>query len=348
MLDNLYPESVEASGKFLRLALQRISKHALPYNPITYAVWYEYATGRNEPLIQHIQTLEKDKVEVSFEMILTLFRTFIADNQVLLTEKKAREFQTILGQMTEQLDNSGSKLDDRGNTLKNYARQLNQTTSLEAVSIIAKDIVSETEAVVASGQTLRKQMDETTSEIDTLKKELEGIKQAAKTDMLTGLLNRRGLDEALSNTLKNSLDNSIPFSVILADLDHFKKINDTHGHLVGDNVLKLLSRLLTKHIKGKDIAARFGGEEFILVLPDTPLKGAYVLAEQIRMSLRAMKWATKDSGKPIGTITISLGVAQYKPDEPVKSLIQRADDALYFAKKSGRNKTMTDLDIQAA
>jgi diguanylate cyclase len=348
MLDNIYPESIEESGKCLRLTLQYISKYNLPYNPITYALWYEYTTGRNEGLLTDIHVLEKNEIDISFEIVLKLFRKHVIDNQVLLAEKKADEFQAILKEITRQLSNSGNELNDQGNSLKSHAEKLNRSTSLADVSAIAQKIVSETKSVVSSSRNLKKQMDETVSEINTLKEELKGIKQAAKTDMLTGLLNRRGFDEAISEALQYSITHNKAFSIILTDIDHFKKVNDTHGHLIGDNVLKMLSRLLNEHIKGKDTAARFGGEEFILVLPDTPLKGAFILAEQIRKSLQTMRWTAKNSGKSIGAITISLGVAQYKPEETVKSLIQRADNALYFAKENGRNKTVTELDIATA
>lgn len=348
MLDNIYPESIDASGKYLRLTLQYISQYNLPYNPITYALWYEYTTGRNEKLLADIQALQKNEVNISFEIVLKLFRKHVVNNQVLLAEKKGSEFQTILTEMARQLGNSGDELDDQGNSLKNHAKKLSRTTSIEDASAIAQEIVLKTKSVVTSSRNLKKKMDETISEISTLNEELKGIKQAAKTDILTGLLNRRGFDEAISEAQQYSITHKKAFSIIFTDIDHFKKVNDTHGHLIGDNVLKMLSRLLNEHIKGKDTAARFGGEEFILILPDTPLKGAFILAEQIRKNLQTMRWVAKKSGQSIGAITISLGVAQYKPEETVKSLIQRADNALYFAKENGRNKTVTELDMATA
>lgn len=310
--------------------------------------YYEYTTGRNERLLTDIQTLQKSKIDISFEIVLKLFKKHVADSQVLLAEKKVGEFQAILMEIIRQLGKSGNKLDDQGNILKSYSKKLSQPTSIEDVSTIAQEIVSGTKSVVTSSQKLKKQMDASVSEISTLKEELKGIKQTARTDMLTGLLNRRGFDQAIYEAQQYSIAEDKAFSIILTDIDHFKKVNDTHGHLMRDNVLKMLSRLLNEHIKGKDIAARFGGEEFIIILPETPLKGAFILAEQIRKNLRSMKWIAKNSGKFIGTITVSLGVAQYKPEETVKSLIQRADNALYFAKRNGRNKTVTELDIAAA
>ncbi len=213
---------------------------------------------------------------------------------------------------------------------------------------ISDGILSETRSIISENNSLNQGMNHTISEINSLKKELEGLKKEATTDMLTGLLNRRGLDDAMAQALDRSAREVAPLSIILTDIDHFKQVNDTHGHLIGDNVLKMLSKLLKDHIKGKDIAARFGGEEFLLVLPNTRLKGPFTLAEQIRKSLQEMRWRTKNSGKPIAPITISLGVAEYRPGEPLDSRIQRADKALYFAKGNGRNQTISERDLETA
>ncbi len=344
MLNNLYPESIEESGNYLRIVLQYISKYKLPYNPITYALWYEYVTGRNQQLMNDIHALETENREIPYATILTLFREHVADSQLLLAETKGGEFQTILTEMIQQLGNSCRKVGNQGITLEGYAQKLGHTPSAEIVSAIAKNIILETKSIAAESQVLKNKMETTALEIISLKEQLEGIQQAAKTDMLTGLLNRRGFDEAMAVALQNCVTHHQPLSLILADIDHFKQINDTHGHLIGDNVLKILSRLLQKQIKGKDIAARFGGEEFIIILPQTPLKGAFAVAEQIRKTLEEIRWTTRGSGKAIGTITISLGVAQYKEDETIESLIARSDNALYSAKKAGRNRTMTEMD----
>lgn len=342
MLDHLYPDNIETTGNYLRLALQQIARHNLPYNPIVYAVWYEYASGRKPDLNKEIASFEKKEKPISFNIVLGWFRTYIADHQTTLTEKKTIELQSILTEVARHIGDSGNRLSHQENRLETYTDQLVHSESPEQVETISTGILSETQSIIAENRTLKQDMDDTITEVDALKKELEGFKQAAKTDMLTGLLNRRGFDEAVTQIREGTA----PFSVIMTDIDHFKRVNDTHGHLIGDNVLKMLSKLLKDHIKGKDIAARFGGEEFILVLPDTGLDGGKTLAEQIRGSLENMRWRTKKSGKAIGPITISLGVAQYRPDEELEALIQRADEALYFAKGNGRNQTVTEKDIE--
>jgi diguanylate cyclase len=342
MINKSYPESIEESGGYLRIVLKKIAQYNLPYNPISYLLWYEYATGRNENLVNDMEVLFNAKVPITIEIITRLFKKHMADDEILMAEKKTSDFKKILLELTKHLSESCNEIGSQGNLLDTFAQELGKSESLEDITVIADQIILETKAVVESSRHLKTQLDSTVSEINTLSKELEGIKQAAETDMLTGLLNRRGFDGAICPVMEDRKTTHEPLSVIMLDIDHFKRVNDTHGHLIGDNVLKMLGKLLKDSIKGKDIAARFGGEEFILTLPQTPLKGAYTVAEQIRLNLQKMNLKVKDTGKSIGQITISLGIALYKDGESIEALIQRADDALYHAKNTGRNKTVTE------
>jgi len=346
MINNTYPESVEESANYLRMALKNISKYKLPYNPISYLLWYEYATGRNEQLNQDIGTLIEKNEPITMAVIEGLFKNHIADRQVVMAERKAQKLQSILVEMTQHFSRSGSEIGAQGNVLETCAMELSQSPSLEQITGITERIVLETKNIVESCRTIKSQLDSNVSEINTLSKEIEDVKQAAKTDMLTCLLNRRGFNRAMSQLLNDRTTTREPLSVILLDIDHFKRVNDTFGHLVGDNVLKVLSKLLKDSIKGKDVAARFGGEEFILALPQTIIEGAYTVAEQIRSNLQRMKWTIKDSGKSIGQLSVSLGVALYRDGESVEAVIKRADDALYHAKNTGRNRTVTEFDLK--
>ena len=133
-----------------------------------------------------------------------------------------------------------------------------------------------------------------------------------------------------------------PLSVLIADIDHFKHFNDTYGHQLGDQVLKLVARTLTKSVKGRDTPARYGGEEFAIILPQTRLKDASVVADQIRQTITRHKLVGKESGDDYGVITLSFGASQYRPGEPLGNLVRRADAALYHAKRSGRNRVSTE------
>jgi len=341
MLKNLYLDSLEASGRYLRIILKEISELKLPYTPIVYAVWYEYASGQNCELNKDIQAARKKKELIDYQKVLEWFRHHVSAKQLLVTEEQTKKAGSLFEDMTSRLTEAGTRMDRRGEQLKTHIEHLNDASSEPDIKNICRDIVLETQQIIDDNTDLKKNILKTITELDTVKLELRDLKEAAKTDMLTGLLNRRGFKNAVATPMRDAQEETAPLTLILADIDRFKRINDNYGHLTGDNVLKLISKLLQKHIKGKDIAGRFGGEEFIMVLPETKMDGGFALAEQIRISLEKMRWQSKSSGKDIGTITISLGVAQFIPGENLDALIARADKALYAAKENGRNRTGT-------
>jgi diguanylate cyclase len=163
-------------------------------------------------------------------------------------------------------------------------------------------------------------------------------------DAVTHLKNRHWLEANLPREVKTASEFNEPLCVIMADVDHFKKINDTFGHAVGDEILRRFGELLSKNIKGRDTAVRFGGEEFVVVLPHTQIEGADNLGEQIRNELQSKKWMHHKTGKPIGTVTASFGIAQLRPGDGPDSLLERADAKLYEAKAAGRNCVKSESD----
>ncbi len=166
----------------------------------------------------------------------------------------------------------------------------------------------------------------------TQKKKLE---VAANTDVLTGLANRRSAEAMLNKELTRAKRYRRDLAVIMLDLDHFKRINDTHGHKVGDDALVAVAQVLKRHVRSSDMAARYGGEEFILIYPETDLDSVFTIAESIRYDVEALKVP------PIEKITASMGVSVYRGDDGINTidlLLQQADSALYEAKENGRNQ----------
>ena len=172
---------------------------------------------------------------------------------------------------------------------------------------------------------------------DDLKRTNERLLELSNTDHLTGLFNRRYLMDALEKEIHRNRRKGGHLSLVLLDIDHFKQVNDTYGHLQGDEVLKIISHQILKELRNYDIAARYGGEEFVAVLPDTNIEEAVHVAERIRLSAQNL---TFEGAAAKLRITVSLGVATFPADRytTVDGLIKHADELLYSAKTNGRNR----------
>ena len=178
--------------------------------------------------------------------------------------------------------------------------------------------------------------------ISELNGRLEDVKRESLTDALTGLANRKCFEIKLAEAENSAIEQSSPFSLLMVDIDYFKKFNDRYGHQMGDQVLKLVGQVLTRSFKGRDTAARYGGEEFAIVLPRADLEAATALAERVRKKVAESRVTRKRSGEQLGQITLSLGVACHRLGETARDLVIRADRALYRAKESGRNRVVAE------
>jgi diguanylate cyclase len=160
-------------------------------------------------------------------------------------------------------------------------------------------------------------------------------------DPLTGIQNRRAFDESLTEILEHAQANNEPVCLLMVDIDHFKAVNDSHGHVVGDAVLKQVASAINDTVRGGDVLARYGGEEFVVLLPSTTMEGAERVADNICNKVRNKHMDRNSVGKDIGKVTVSVGVALFHAQESNEELLVRADTALYRAKESGRNRVCT-------
>lgn len=204
------------------------------------------------------------------------------------------------------------------------------------------DIKEEDEiyAIQKSFNLMAEKLQITHNKINSYNKELEQkvhdrtleLEKISITDRLTGLFNRHKTDDVLENEIQRSSRFDSPFSLILIDIDNFKLVNDNYGHQIGDKVLIETANLLVDSIRNTDILGRWGGEEFLIIVPETQLEGALLVAETIRLKIEKHKFPK------INSLTISLGVSSYKKEDTVSDLISRADSALYLSKENGKNQ----------
>ena len=175
-------------------------------------------------------------------------------------------------------------------------------------------------------------------EVSGLKKEVERLSKEVRTDSLTGLFNKQHLVIALDNEMERTRRSSHPTTIMLIDIDHFKSVNDTHGHIVGDKVLKNLGEIIQRCIRKIDIPCRFGGEEFCVILPSTSSMIGYQVAERLRTTVESSQ-LTLDSGEVLNvTASIGLSTYTYTSNLSQEKFVSLCDEQLYLAKKNGRNK----------
>jgi diguanylate cyclase (GGDEF)-like protein len=179
---------------------------------------------------------------------------------------------------------------------------------------------------------------ELTHEKEYYKQSRQRYQELSITDALTGLFNKRYLNSKLTSEVDHAHRLGQPLSIMMMDLDHFKRVNDTYGHHTGDKILKSAGHIILGFIRKTDTACRYGGEEFVLVMPGTDLENAFTVAERIRTAMAENRFQAE--GKQSISVTLSMGISGLKPGEGVDALMERADRGLYEAKRKGRNRTV--------
>jgi diguanylate cyclase len=333
-----YRETIEKSAELVRQALPLMARQPTALHPISFAVWYEYVAGTNAPLKASIDAALQEGGQFDEAATAALYRRFIAEIDEATAQRVASGFQRVLGDISQSATTAGQQADAFGASLRHLGEGLSAEASAQDLAAVVSKTLDDTRQMQQSVSTLKARLDASRREIEDLRAEVCRARQEALADGLTGLANRRRFDAALAELMAEDCADSNGLSLVIADIDRFKTINDTYGHLFGDRVICMVAEVLKRNVKGKDVAARFGGEEFVVLLPDTPVEGARVLAETIRTGVANCRIRRVDNDETIGNITISLGVTGYRPGEAVQAFLCRADEALYIAKNQGRNR----------
>ncbi len=334
-----YPESKDSAEEYLRLALQTMGKLDVPPNPINYAVFYEYVSGKNSTLSAAIDELIREGRPFTTEVGQDLYQRFVTVDglgQLIETQNALRQ---IMAENLNDLAAADQELTRYEDSVKGHVDRFEDGLEPEAMTDILRKIVSQTGTLLNSNQALQKQLNDSRQKTIVLGQELEKAREQATIDVLTGLANRKALATAFEAAV--STVPQVENCIMMIDIDHFKKVNDTYGHVVGDGVLRLTADALLLCCKGKDTVSRYGGEEFAILLPETSLSDAVKLAENIRQVIGRRHFVKSDTKESIGRITVSIGVARHWSGDDLTALIERADRALYRAKEGGRNRVIS-------
>ena len=338
----VYFDSPGQAKELADQALVRMKEFGLSPNPNNYTVWFTYFTGRDPELNSVIDAAVAGGRSFDDIRCHAIYQRFFGQDDADKLFTTSAHIEAAVDRILDHVDQVGRSADGYRKAISGFSDQLHEDSSAEDVHQIVAGITDETRRMEERTRELEQKLQESSEEVAELKANLEEVQNEAMTDMLTGIANRRRFDQALQDQAADAVEEETPMSLLLLDIDHFKKFNDNFGHLMGDQVLKLIARSLTQSVKGRDLPARFGGEEFAIVLPETPLEAACVLANQIRMLIARRNIVKKSTGEILCKMSVSIGVGQYRPGEPLDDLIRRADGALYAAKDAGRNRVISE------
>lgn len=324
-------------------ALDFMEQFAVPPTPENYAVWVCFASDSNAELCDSVKSKIESGEDFTDEVNSELFEQYFhwkAIQDAVLESGGA--FSRELGAVHESLQAVERDTADYGKTLEGATSQLAGIDGGEGMKKMVETLVSATAKMQRRSQALEEKLRETSAEVDQLRSNLEKVREEAMTDALTGVANRKRFDEFLRKARRVSEVDGSPLSLILCDIDFFKRFNDTWGHQTGDQIIRFVSGCLTRHSKDTHLVARYGGEEFGIVMPKADINDAVEIAERIRKTVESKKLLRKSTNEDLGNITISLGVSQYTSGDAIEELIERADTALYKSKTEGRNRTTTE------
>ncbi len=344
-----YSYSFEESLKLAEAAFAHMARNRVAANPDNFEVWFTYAAGTNDELTASVdEALAKGDRVTSMDM--QNFSDTLAedDSYADAVNEMGQRMSATMKQMSKSLEDAGKNTTEYGETLSGVSDQLDKATDPAAMQAMIEELVTATQSMEERSRELESRLAESTDEVNSLRTNLKTIRTESLTDQLTGIANRRAFDENLLSSQGTSLTDGTPMSLLIGDIDKFKIFNDTFGHQTGDQVLKLVAHCLTQTVKGKDMAARYGGEEFAVILPNTELAKALVVGEQIRSLVESKKVVKRSTGESLGTITLSLGVAEFRPGETLPELVERADSCLYAAKNAGRNRVLGEVELAAS
>jgi diguanylate cyclase len=338
-------EDFKAALDMARLALDLLQRYQIPPTPPRFMVAYYYFAAENPDLIKVVDRLvshEKLNAQTADEVHDQFYGRRIEEAELREASKK---IETTVSQVVEYIDTATEDVEHYGTVLAGFSDKAIKPDGDFHTAV--STVLSETKAMAESNRGLEERLQASSREIVSLRQHLERLEREATTDALTQIANRKRFDVSLREAIGVALRTQTQVSLLIVDIDHFKKFNDTYGHLLGDQVLRLVARYLTDCIKGEDLAARYGGEEFAIILPKARLADALRVGEEIRALVAAKKVVNRRTGEALGQITLSIGAAEYRAGETPADLIHRADEAMYVAKRSGRDRVISEAQVTA-
>ena len=343
-----FDDSPRTVTEIAKNVILNASVRSIPLTPENFYVWFEYFLGSNQELKTAIDEQIASEKGFSQEINERLYTEYLKGDKKEILDEVHKETHKIFQNIFRVTLSTNNLASDYSDKMEEYSNKLHDANDLTQMRNFIEDIIKDTNNMAESSRQLNQELEEATSQIQTLSKQLEETEKEVLLDALTKLNNRKAFDRKINDLCEKFDKNEGFFSVVMLDIDYFKKFNDQYGHQVGDEVLRIVGSHLKENLKGKDFPSRYGGEEFIVLLPNTKLDKAYIVAEQIRETISKKRLKIKKTGQALGNITVSVGVSEIREEDTAISVVERADSALYLSKDSGRNNVKSEKDFESA
>lgn len=334
---------------YAEIALSQIKALRQPATPRNYEVWYTYATGYNTLLNQAINETLAHKGALTDTDLEQLYASHISPTRLAGTINAvgpgaAEEIVQFMTMAAASADAAGACTENLGNIISELGSANNREDLRTVVKMLAQTVIG----MKKDSQALEAQIVTSKEKINRLQRTLEVARNESLTDPLTGIADRKHFAERLVKAMAEGRECGEPLSFVMIDVDRFKSFNEAWGHLTGDHVLRLIAGSIKQNIKVRDVAARFGGDEFAVILPNTRVQTARRVADQIRHAIMSKDIMKRSTGQKLGRATVSIGVSMAWEDDTTQSLIARAVTSLNAAKHHGRNRVVCESDPEAA
>ncbi|MFQ5626393.1 MAG: GGDEF domain-containing protein [Methyloligellaceae bacterium] len=321
--------------------LDYIARYGTPPTPRVYELFYTVCTGLNPDLNNALAAIIAETRNITSDDADKLYSDFLS------SEQSAKMMRTIGSQMNSQMSYLLSLLGSATVNANHYQTSLEtaeQTLSSgpepHTADALVQSLLQGTKTMAQTNAEITANLETTRAQVTQLEDCLKVAREETARDPVTGLVNRRQFDLLLDEAILKAAESDRPTSLLIADIDHFKTFNDTHGHIAGDSALRYVASCIKANAKSQDTAARIGGEEFAIIMPNTSIEHAVGVAERIRHLIYSRTLVKKVTKEEMGRISVSVGVTQLLEGDTADSFLDRADMCMYNAKKAGRNQVM--------